>query len=208
MNNHIREIFPTLIYEVEFPNFKEIQNDIFKVILPYFEDTFDERRVDYFSGSEVKMRSTKFHLHKDPKLQQVVDFIETHCNEYWKMCGYTSKIDPYITVMWALLTNNGGFTASHNHNPWPIGGSFYIDADSNTGDLFLENPLEMLLGKQPVEIDGPTIYTERIKVKSGKLVLFPGWMRHHSQVNKTQTERMVLGFVAGSHLDSKPKEQI
>jgi uncharacterized protein (TIGR02466 family) len=202
-----RSIFPTLIYEVDFPNFEEIKEDVFNVVLPHFNDPFEnKKRVDHFSdGTTIKTLSTKFDVHKNPKLNFLVEFIETHCKIYWKDSGYTNTIDPYITVMWALLTSKGGFTAPHNHNPWPIGGAFYVNADNGTGDLFLENPLEMLLGKQPVDIDGPTIYTERIKVKSGKLVLFPGWMRHHSQTNTTDGQRMVLGFTAGSILESKPK---
>lgn len=204
-----RPIFPINIYEAEYPNFHSVKDQLYRAILPYFDDPFEnKRRVDRFSDGDIKTLSTKFEVHKDPALKDLVDFIEHHMRVYWKDCGYTDKIDPYITVMWALLTSKGGFTAPHNHNPWPIGGSFYINADTQSGDLYLENPLEILLGKQPVEIDGPTTYTERIPVSPGKLVLFPGWIRHHSLTNTLQDKRMVLGFVGGCHFISKQKDAI
>jgi uncharacterized protein (TIGR02466 family) len=202
-----RSIFPIPIYEVDFPDFNTVKDTVFQSVLPYFDDPYEnKRRVDHFSdGETIKTLGTKFEVHKEPNLQFLVDFIEHHCKIYWKECGYTNSVDPYITLMWGILTSKGGFTAPHNHNPWPIAGAFYVNADYGSGDLFLENPLEVLLGKQPIDMDGPKIYTEKIRVKSGKLVLFPGWMRHHSQANTTNEQRLVLGFAAGSILESKPK---
>jgi uncharacterized protein (TIGR02466 family) len=108
--------------------------------------------------------------------------------------------------MWANDIPPGGFTPAHNHNPVPVGGAFYINATPDKGNLYLEDPLEMVHGKAPRDyMHKPYLYTETITVKPGKLIMFPGWMRHHTRSNMTQENRYVLGFNIGAWLNFMPK---
>lgn len=200
-----RDIFPTKIYEAEFPNFGNIQKKIIEATLPYFEKPADGN--EYITGNgEAMIVRTGNNLHKDPALREVVDFIEYHGREYWKQSELTSRIDPYVLQLWANCIPPGGFTPAHNHNPVPVAGAFYINAESEMGNLYLENPLEMIVGKQPRDyLHKPYLYTETITVKSGNLVMFPGWLRHHTRSNMTKENRYVFGFNIGAWQQFMPK---
>jgi len=199
--NELQEIFPTLIYETEFENFDKIQNEIYNAVMPYFNDIAGND--DYFSNGKLNriIRTATFDLHKEEKIKPVVDFINQHAKKYWEACNFHTNVAPYITQMWSVLTEKDGFTAPHTHNPLPISGAFYVNATSNSGDLFLENPLEIVLGKQPLNLKyGPTIFTKQIQIKPGKLVMFPGWLRHHSKANNTDYKRMCISFNYGANI--------
>jgi uncharacterized protein (TIGR02466 family) len=202
----IRDIFPVKIYETEFENFVEIQQDLRNKIKPLFE-TNTASGNDYFDkdGQPIFAR-TNPNIQYNPDLQILKDFINRHVKLYWQACNYTSKVDPYVMQMWANDVPPGGFTPAHNHNPVPIAGVFYVDADEHQGNLYLEDPLEIVKGKMPYDfLEKPYLYTETITVKPGKLVLFPGWLRHHVRSNRATENRIVVGLNAGAFVEFKPE---
>jgi uncharacterized protein (TIGR02466 family) len=200
-----RDIFPVRIYEATFEGFDAIQDKITEAIMPYFENPAAGNEYVTGDGVDLIIRSCN-DLHKDPELQVLAEFIEFHVREYWKACGFTKRVEPYILQMWANLLPPGGFTPSHNHNPVMIGGAFYIDATPEKGNLYLEHPLELVEGKMPRDYThSPLLFTEQIKVEPGKLILFPGWLRHHTRSNMSPETRCVVGFNAGCWLDFLPK---
>lgn len=193
----LKQIFSTLAYQTEFKDFDSEGTTV--ALKPHFEQLSRNDNGHVIDGSRPLERTLTFDLHKDPSLKHVVDFITHHAMEYWKACGYTTKYDPYITQMWAIQTKTGGFTPAHNHNPFPVSGAFYVYAPEGSGDLYLENPLEPLLGKMPYDMSwGPTSFDESVNVHTGKLVLFPGWCKHYSKPNGTPKTRTVIAFNFGT----------
>lgn len=205
-NLNTRSIFPVKIYETEFPNFNSIQNNILESLLPFFEKTATDN--EYFTDNGIPMivRTESNRLHENFAFLEIANFIENEVQMYWQSLGLTKRIKPYILQMWANKIPPGGFTPAHNHNPVPIGGAFYINAVSEMGNLYLENPMEMVLGCQPRDyLEKPYLYTETIDVKPGKLIMFPGYLRHHTRSNMTNENRYVLGFNIGAWQGFKPK---
>ncbi len=206
-----KDIFPIKIYEAEFPNFETIRDEIISAMIPHFESKNLADGNDYiFSDGEPMIIRTGNELHKDPAFKSVVDFIEYHGREYWRQSDLTSRVEPYILQLWANRVPPGGFTPAHNHNPVPVAGAFYIDANPEKGNLYLEDPLEMVQGRMPRDfLHKPYLYTETIKVTSGKLVMFPGYLRHHTRSNLSKENRYVFGFNFGywQHFMPKPTGQ-
>lgn len=201
----VKEIFPTLIYEAEFENFESIRDDIKQKLMPLFNNNIAQGNNYFDKDGEPIFARTEPNLQAQEELKPITDFINYHAKEYWKACDYTKRIDPYVMQLWANDVPPGGFTPAHNHNPVPIGGVFYVDADEDMGNLFLEDPLEIVKGKMPYDfMYKPYLYTETIKVKPGKLAMFPGWMRHHVRSNMSKENRIVMGFNVGAWMDFKP----
>ena len=132
-------------------------------------------------------------------MKLVFDFITQHGKEYWKELGLSNMLDPYILQLIGTETARGGFISSHNHNPIAIAGVFYLKATPNLGNLFLEIPLDLVLGKSPRQSQNmlPTKFNHEIEAISGKLVLFPGWMKHFTQPNPTDDVRMSMAVNFG-----------
>jgi uncharacterized protein (TIGR02466 family) len=199
----IKEIFPIKIYTAQFPDYELIQADLEAEIRSYFDvdrEAFGKHRL--FNGS-YSLEGTLPHeirdLHKRIKHQEVIQFIEHHINEYWKELGFHSGLAPTIEHMWANLTPKGGNIIHHNHNPFEIAGSFYVNATPDMGCIALVDPLEVIRGRLPIydsaESKQGRYFFDHVEPPApGKLVLFPGWLYHKTQPNPSDKERIVMGM--------------
>jgi uncharacterized protein (TIGR02466 family) len=199
----IKEIFPIKIYEAYFPDYDLIKEPLEEEVRAYFDENrelFSKHRL--FRGAyslEGTDPGQYRDLHKRLKHQQVISFIEHHIKEYWKELGYTKQRVPSIVHMWSNLTPKGGNIIHHNHSPFEIAGSFYVNADPGLGSLALVNPNEMILGRLPIydseqSKQGRYYFDHVVEPSPGKLVLFPGWLYHKTIPNPSDKERIVLGL--------------
>jgi uncharacterized protein (TIGR02466 family) len=202
------DLFAHTIYEVELDGYAAIQASL----LDYITANFNSEFINEYTGHDHPLRAgavtkiyDKFSYSKenktidDPNLKLIFDWITHHGNEYWKILNLSQHLNPYILQLWATGVKRGGFVASHNHNPVPVSGVFYLKAEPRLGNLFLENPLDLVLGKSPHHVDQrtPTRFNYEVQALSGKLVLFPGWMKHFTRPNPTDDLRMSMAVNFG-----------
>lgn len=207
---NVLQLFPSPVYEVEFPNFIDIQQSVIDTVTKNFNSQF----INEYHQHDHPLRMgalTRIYEHftqdgtsnkiEDVNLKNIFDFITEHGKEYWKILNLSKHLDPYILQLWVTAVKQGGFVASHNHNPVPISGVFYIKAEPRLGNLFLENPLDLVLGKSPYHTDErtPTRFHAEVQAVSGKLVLFPGWMKHFTRPNPYDDLRMSMAVNFGCH---------
>jgi len=197
------DIFAHSICEIEFPDYDRIKEEC----IAYTKAQFDNQFSNEYQGHDhpIKNGAIKCIYDKFSVPLQSAAFLELHdwINEqgkkYWEVLNLTKFLDPYVMQFWVNAVPRGGFVASHNHNPVPISGVFYINAEPHMGNLYLENPMELVLGKSAyhTETRTPTRFTYEIESKSGELVFFPGWMRHHTKPNPTDEIRMSMAVNYG-----------
>ena len=128
----------------------------------------------------------------------IIDFIEYHMQQAWKQMGFAGK--NANTGLWINSTPPGGMTAVHDHIPAALSSCFYVDADPESGALHLEDPMDQLQRYQP-RLEDMQRYTnwmfdETIEVKSGKLVIWPAYLRHRSDINGMDRNRIIFGMDA------------
>jgi uncharacterized protein (TIGR02466 family) len=99
--------------------------------------------------------------------------------------------------MWANITPRGGYVDSHLHGNMPFTAVLYVDASPEQGNLFIENPMEMVLMNQPIGPDVQYPLGEEIAVNSGDFVMLPGYIRHSVRPNTTDKPRLILAFNLG-----------
>lgn len=212
------DLFPHTIYEVDYPEFDKIQS----ALLNYINTNYEAELMTGYNGHDhpIKLGSlTRIYDAKESKaipgaapaadiqqidddnLKAVFDWITYHGKEYWNTLNFSKHLDPYILQLWATSVTNGGFVSSHNHNPVPVSGVFYVKAEPKLGNLYLENPLDLVIGKSIYHNDNrtPTRFNHEVEAISGKLVLFPGWMKHFTKPNPTGELRMSMAVNFGCH---------
>lgn len=194
-----RDIFPIKIYEATFENYQGLKPTLVSQVLDFFKNREEHNHSLFLKGFSTSKDIKD--LHKKINSPDLFEFIDLHLKKYWKDCGFSKLLKPYILHSWANLVPPGGSLQTHNHNPNVIAGSFYVDACPETGNLKLENPLNLLLGRLPWDRTNtsPMLFEEEIPVCDGKLILFPGWMNHRTLKNESATERIVLGFNFACH---------
>lgn len=147
------------------------------------------------SGLFAWRRDARPQPHQLPEFQTVCDWISRHAKAYWDQMPYYPDVTPVIYQSWVTRYGTGGGIRSHNHGiPIDLVAAFYISSTHDQGRLILEHPLELLLSTQPYKIprDQPSKFNHSMLVQTGDLVIFPSWMKHHSEPNLTNDPRIVL----------------
>lgn len=108
----------------------------------------------------------------------------------WKINGI-----PYApTDSWINEHPLGAWTEEHMHRGCEFVAVYYINVPENSGTIMFRDPLEyhwgFARGTQMRGIDGT--YYPVGPVKTGDIVLFPGWLYHKTEKNMNTESRFVM----------------
>lgn len=189
-------IFPTLIHTTKYPG--DI-TAVLQTLLPKMESWFEQTK----SNNQGSMRgdglcsyNVKRDLHTWPELKEIVDFINESASDYWKAIGYKHDMKPGVYEMWANKYSPGSFIDYHNHAPIHMTATLVLYRDEGAGNLVFENPLETLLKHQPYEVNAENFYNlfeHEIEAVAGDLVIFPGYLKHKTRPNLSNSNRIMIG---------------
>ena len=101
-----------------------------------------------------------------------------------------------ITGMWAIINKKNSSNAMHIHSNNYISASYYVKAPKNCGDIVFYDPRFAATYRYP-KISKTNKLNSNIvsfQPKEGMLVLFPSYLQHSVNVNKTDEERIVISF--------------
>lgn len=192
---HTLKLFPTLVYRNFYQDYEEIETKLFPRLDPLFEETKSKNNVFMKQGTLCSYHTyPDLHTRFIEETKPIIDFVEQCAKEYWGQCGYFQSLTPFVYQMWANKTPKDGYIDSHLHGNMPFTAVLYVRAEENQGNLFLENPLDTLLMTQPIGPNVPYPMGEEITVRSGDLVMFPGYLKHSVRPNRSDKERLILAF--------------
>jgi uncharacterized protein (TIGR02466 family) len=189
----INNIFPIKIY-------KHTVNDVDKLLntVKYWLDDSFEKTLTNNQGSMrnsgLCSYNTSRELHKNIAFSPIVDIINYHVDIFWKELDY--NYSPFIQEMWANKYVSGSFIDIHNHAPIPLTVSLYLKKES--GNIVFENPLETILKHQPYKQlqdrnSYHTLFDHEVEVTAGDILIFPGWLKHKTYPNNSDSERIMIG---------------
>lgn len=189
------KLFPLEIHKT---TYKENLNQIAELLQRHMNHYEDIKKNNQGSmrGNGICSYVQKRDLHHDEEFIPVVNFILEQTSIYWKKIGYAEKYKPIIKEMWFNVYKEQSYIDIHNHAPIVTTCSFYIQKDSNDGNIVFENPLATLLKHQPYYISKEnyhTLFEQEIDTKSGDLILFPGWLNHKTLPNTSKKDRIMIG---------------
>jgi uncharacterized protein (TIGR02466 family) len=202
----LKDIFPIQIYEVNFPNYDLIKDDLLSDIMALFNENLELYSKHRLFNQSYSLEGTEEGMYRDLhtrlKYPELMSWIQEQVVNYWKAMQYSRFVTPEIVHMWSNLTPKGGNIIQHNHSPFEIAGSFYVDASPERGCLVLVDPNELIRGRLPYydsqeSKQGRFFFDYKVEPQPGKLVLFPGWLYHKTQKNPSDDPRVVLGLNAG-----------
>ena len=132
-------------------------------------------------------------LHQLPVFADLVEFIETQAKIYWDELGYYPDLYPKIYQSWSNISTEHGDISIHNHCRSPLSAVLYLDASPEQGNIVFENPMDLIIGGQPIKMPYKN-FTHEVEVVTGDLILFPGYLKHFTKPNLTNRPRVT--FVA------------
>ena len=104
-----------------------------------------------------------------------------------------------LTNSWVSRNKPGDSHPGHTHPHSIISGVFYAKAGKNSGNL------NFSIGKTAIQKDYRFMYDYEdynlfnstnwfLEVATGTVIIFPSCLQHHVDVNKSDDERVVIGF--------------
>lgn len=109
---------------------------------------------------------------ESPKLQPLCNLVLSFCNEISK--NYFKKNIEFIVYnCWGMIYEKGDFTKKHSHFPSTLAAVIYIDVDTNSAPIVIEDQLTIV----PI---------------TGSLIVFSALLEH--EVPKTNSKRIVIAM--------------
>ena len=115
----------------------------------------------------------------------------THCNEYLKQIS--AKPNKFVFgASWLNVLPPNGFQYAHHHPDSVISGVYYYQSIVNDSNIVFENPNPVVDFIDPTEQIWPNQFSA--EAITGKLLLFPSWLKHRVTMNQTQFDRIAVAF--------------
>lgn len=92
--------------------------------------------------------------------------------------------------LWISIYPRNAYIPIHNHGDVPISGVLYLKSFEKCGDIIFQDPSWIV--KQHWPFNTGTSF--RFKPEDGDLYLFPGWLPHYTEPNRTDEDRIILSF--------------
>jgi uncharacterized protein (TIGR02466 family) len=143
-------------------------------------------------------------LHTRPEFEWLLNKTLPLVQDYWKFLKYRPKANITCTSAWANSHKFGQVTGEHNHCGGAIRAHvsvvYYFKKPSLSGNIEFVDPLEYIHKMTP--INGYDEYSSQGRANMYKeleadpfdLILFPSWVKHKTQTNQSQDERVAISM--------------
>lgn len=124
---------------------------------------------------------------------EAVDFYkwcQPPSHEIWCHWNYKNPEKRQIDRSWANYHVKGAWTDEHTHGETDQVIVLYLDAPPNSGNLEVHNPL-FYHWEGTKRISGSNTWT-KVPVKTGDVIIFPGWLLHRTEKNATDSPRITI----------------
>jgi uncharacterized protein (TIGR02466 family) len=128
-------------------------------------------------------------LHHWPEFKEISNFVTKHAKIYWDHLGYWPDVEPKPYQSWVNVFERGGQVDSHSHNEVPLAAVVYLSASPEQGNIVFETPMYDILGFLPINNKIKRLRHE-MTINTGDVIIFPGYLRHFSFPNTTDTPRI------------------
>ena len=180
----IENIFPTKLYfniakEKQLSNIQlEISNIIKDVQVDYNDEWGKTHKISSLSKSVIDHYN----------LKNLKSFLDENLKEYLKEISYDGNTK-YKMESWISLFNNNDYGHIHDHGTADISGVYYYKTNEKDGDIVFYNPV--------IQVDMSTCFKKESWIhqpRIGKMLLFPGFLKHGIFRNETNDKRISFSF--------------
>lgn len=180
----IENIFTTPLY-YHIANGERLKN-----IQSELSDCIKKIKVDYNEdwGKTHQLSPLAGNIIEEYNLSNLKSHIDEHLNLYLDGIFYPNNRN-YRMESWIAVFNPNDYGHQHDHGNADISGVYYFKTNIKDGDIVFYNPT--------VQADTSTVFmgsTWKHKPEVGKMLMFPGYMRHEVQRNRTNDIRISLSW--------------
>jgi uncharacterized protein (TIGR02466 family) len=134
-------------------------------------------------------------LHERERLREFVQCLNEAADcvlDYLKI----GRADVRITGCWANVHGPGAGHAAHSHPNNYLSGVYYVrtHAEANTINFLDPRPQAEVMRPPVTALTAENTEQVVVRVQDGLLLMFPAWLRHSVDANRSTRTRISLGF--------------
>ena len=98
--------------------------------------------------------------------------------------------------MWAIINKKGNFNIEHTHPNNYLSAAYYVKAPDNCGNFKATNPniLNRHVRAKSEKANELNSNSVSIKISEGDLLIFPAYLPHSVEENKSDEDRVIISF--------------
>jgi uncharacterized protein (TIGR02466 family) len=193
-NRKILTYFPQPIFRYKVDNYKtfnkELEEYIYKLKEEDSEGVVRSNRGGWHSKSfKVREKGTIQNRFTQELSKYIFDVIQTYG---WK-CVPERVV---VSEMWAIINKPRDFNVIHTHPNAYLSAAYYVKAPEKAGRFVIENPLSVARHSYPAHATKTeyNIKAAALDIEEGDLLLFPAYLPHKVNENKSDEDRIVISF--------------
>ena len=191
-NPELHKTFPTPIWTSIIPNFEEVNERMYNYIISLQKNNPNGITKSNLLG----WHSEDFDLEKEEP-RYFVNSISSSINYSLNDMGWDLKQqETKITSMWSIINKKDASNARHIHSNNYLSSAYYVRAPKNCGSIVFHDPRSVTTFRYPKIAKPNNLNTNVFSVepKEGLLVLFPSYLYHSVDLNRSGEERIVISF--------------
>jgi uncharacterized protein (TIGR02466 family) len=141
-------------------------------------------------------QSQDLSYNSNPEITKLAEYISQEANTCAKQVGLN---DVELYNIWININPPGSYNHLHNHVGSIFSGVYYVDAVPEQGNIQFERS-DNAEHHIPEEVYKATYFTSTratYAAKTGGLYIFPSWLKHSVEGNRTTTDRISISFNFG-----------
>jgi uncharacterized protein (TIGR02466 family) len=136
-------------------------------------------------------------LHLNEDFSEIRQIVGTTCVQCATALNFDFEhFNLAFNEMWLNKNGPGDYNRAHTHPNAILSGVYYIKVPAASGNLELYDPIgARVMNSMPVKSALlRSAQTLEIESEEGKLLVFPSWLQHAVQSNRSNEERVSLSF--------------
>jgi len=193
-NNNILKLFPQPVFKYQIDNYQKINEGLVKYVYELNKkDNVGVKKSNIngwhskpFDFKEKENIPNKFYAHINNYIKDVFSKFGWEYNETKVIC----------TSMWAIINKKGNFNIEHTHPNNYLSAAYYVKAPDNCGNFKATNPniLNRHVRAKAEKANELNSNSASIKVNEGDLLIFPAYLPHSVEENKSDEDRVIISF--------------
>lgn len=131
----------------------------------------------------------------NPEWKEVMEFLYGFANTMISSVNSANSVVSFINS-WVTIYPPGTYVPEHIHSNSMLSGVFYAQVPENAGNLVFKDPSAvaktMFIRHYNDFPTVSTVYTH--SVEAGQMIIFPSWLPHMTEVNRSQGDRIMVSF--------------
>ena len=191
---YIHKLFPEPVFHYKLNNYEKHNADLEKYIYEMYEKDKEGIQRSNVNG----WHSKNFRI-VDDKSPTYAFFQETknYIMDVFKNYGWRYEPNKVrMTEMWAIINKKNNLNTVHTHPNNFLSSAYYVKAPKDCGNIVFYEPNDAKSIRYP-EVEKYTKYSGTIvnfEPKEGDLLIFPSYLYHSVQQNKSSEDRIVISF--------------